>query len=256
MYVIQMPVMTYLLFSISRKIGAIALLAGALLSPSVSLAKEGDISIVLVGDSTVADWGKEKPARGWGQVLPPLLASNVKVTNLAVCGASTKTFPQTGNWKRALDDKPNFMLIQFGHNDSHSPSLPEATRAEGEYTTNLERYISEARAAGIFPVLVTPMHRRMFDPKGKPTEELAPYAEAMRRIAKQQNVPLIDLYQSSGALLTSLGEAGSTSLTVSDKDRTHFSEEGANVMAKQVIEGMRAASPELARTVRANLPAK
>ena len=242
------------LFASLNKLWTIAALAGVLLATSVSLANEGDVLIVLVGDSTVADWSKEKPARGWGQALPPLLASNVKVINLAVCGASTKSFPKTGNWQRALDYKPKFMLIQFGHNDSHSPSLPEATRADEEYTANLERYISEARAAGIFPVLVTPMHRRMFDPQGKPTEELKPYAEAMRRVAKLHQVPLIDLYESSGVLLSRLGEAGSTSLTVSDKDRTHFTEEGANVMAKQVIQGMRTANPELARTMRANPP--
>ena len=242
------------IFAVFKKLGALVILAGVLFLPSQSLAKEGEVSIVLVGDSTVADWAQEKPARGWGQALPPLLATNVKVINLAICGMSTKTFPATGNWQRAIDCKPNFLLIQFGHNDSHAPTRPESTRADEDYTTNLERYISEARAAGIFPVLITPMHRRMFDREGKPTEELGPYAEAMRRVAKKLQVPLIDLYQSSGALLTSLGESGSASLTVSDQDRTHFTAEGANAMAKLVIEGMRAANPELARTVRTNLP--
>jgi lysophospholipase L1-like esterase len=227
---------------------------GVLFAPASGHAEEREVSIVLVGDSTVADWPKEKPAHGWGQVLPPLLSSNVHLINLAICGASTKTFPATGNWQRALEYKPDFVLIQFGHNDSHSPNLPEATRAEEDYTSNLERFVSEARAASIVPVLVTPMHRRVFDPEGRPTEELGPYAEAMRRVAKAHQVPLIDLYQSSGALLTRLGDAGSVSLTVSEKDRTHFTEEGAKVMAGLVIAGMRDASPELARAVRRNLP--
>ncbi|MFZ4776589.1 MAG: rhamnogalacturonan acetylesterase [Terrimicrobiaceae bacterium] len=225
---------------------------GMLLAPTHGFADDREVSIVLAGDSTVADWAKEKPARGWGQVLAPLLSDNVRVINLAVCGASTKTFPATGNWKRAVEHKPEFVFIQFGHNDSHAPSLPEATGAEGEFTTNLERYISEARAAGIVPVLITPMHRRMFGPEGRLTEELAPYAAAVRNVAKTNQVPLIDLYASSGELLTRLGEAGSASLTVSDKDRTHFTEVGAGVMAGLVVEGMRNASPDVAKLVRAN----
>ena len=244
--------MRHYIGSISKKVGIIFTAFGVLLSATHGFAEERKVSVVLVGDSTVADWAKEKPARGWGQVLAPLLADNVQVINLAVCGASTKTFPGTGNWQRALEQKPDFVLIQFGHNDSHSPDKPEATKAETEYTANLERFVSEARAAGIIPVLVTPVHRRMFNPQGQPTEELGPYASATRSVATNLHVPLIDLYQSSGLLLTRLGEAGSATLTVSEQDRSHFTEEGANAMAGLVAEGMRAASPELARTVREN----
>jgi len=246
--------MSCFLSATSKKIGWGVVALCVLMAPVKGRAEEKGISIVLVGDSTVADWAKEKPARGWGQVLPTLLADNVHLINLAVCGASTKTFPATGNWQRALEYKPDFVLIQFGHNDSHSPSLPEATSAEGDYTANLEHFILEARAAGIVPVLVTPVHRRMFDPQGRPTEELGPYAEAMRRVATAHQVPLIDLYQSSGSLFARLGEAGSATYTVSEKDRSHFTEEGATVMAGLVVEGMRNVSPELARTVSGTSP--
>lgn len=241
-----------LLSGISKKLGLSLAILGMLLAPAHVFAEDREVAIVLAGDSTMADWAEEKPARGWGQVLAPLLDDHVRVINLAVCGASTKTFPATGNWKRALEYKPAFVFIQFGHNDSHAPSLPEATSAEGEYTTNLERFISEARDAGIVPVLITPMHRRMFGPEGRPTGELGPYAAAARKVAKANEVPLVDLYASSGELLTRLGEAGSASLTVSESDRTHFTVEGAGVMAGLVVEGLQKASPEVAKLVREN----
>lgn len=226
-------------------------LAGASLLPLHAEPAGGpEISLALVGDSTVAEWAEAKPARGWGQSLAPFLIDDVKITNLAVCGASTKTFPATGNWKKAVEGRPTFVLIQFGHNDSHAPGLPESTSAGGEYTENLRRYVAEARAAGSMPILITPMHRRMFDSTGQPTRELEPYAVATRKVAGSEQVPLIDLYQSSGDLLARLGEAGSAGLTVSDKDRTHFTPEGAAVMAGLVADGMREGPPALARLVK------
>jgi len=239
---------------IFKRVDLIAAAFGILLTATYGLGEERKVSVVLAGDSTVADWSKEKPARGWGQVIAPLLAENVRVINLAVCGASTKTFPETGNWRRALEAKPDFVFIQFGHNDSHSPDKPEATKAESDYRANLERFVAEARAAGITPVLVTPVHRRMFDPGGQPTGELCPYAEAMRNVAKTNQVALIDLHARSGDLLARLGEAGSASLTLSETDRTHFTEEGAVVVAGLVVEELRKVSPELAGLVKKNSP--
>lgn len=246
--------MSHFVSPTSKGIGIIAAALGIIFSAAHGFAKNREITVVLAGDSTVADWSKEKPARGWGQVLAPLLNENVEVINFAVCGASTKTFPGTGNWKRALGIKPEFIFIQFGHNDSHSPDKPESTKAETDYAANLVQFVSEARAAGITPVLVTPVHRRMFDPQGQPTGELGPYAAAMRNVARTNQVPLVDLYASSGELLSQLGDAGSASLTVSDLDRTHFTEEGAGIMAGLVVDGLRRSSPELARLVRGNPP--
>lgn len=238
------------IFTTFRLLG-IWLLAGTpLLSVQGEPPAEAETSLVLVGDSTVAEWAEAKPARGWGQALAPFLIEKAKIVNLAVCGASTKTFPATGNWKKALEAKPAFVLIQFGHNDSHAPGLPESTSAEGEFSENLRRYVAEARAAGSVPILITPMHRRMFDAKGQPTRELEPYAKATRAVAASEQVPVIDLYQSSGDLLTRLGEEGSAGLTVSDKDRTHFTPEGASVMAGLVAEGMRTAPVDLSQLVK------
>lgn len=219
-------------------------------TPLFSSDATGTTTLVLIGDSTVADWRTEKPARGWGQLLPEYLTDQARVVNLAVSGMSTKTFPATGNWQKALESGAQYMLIQFGHNDSHGPDKPESTQADGEFTVNLERFVTEARAVGITPILVTPVHRRLYGPDGKPSTELGPYAVATRRVAEKMNVPLIDLYTVSGEFFEKLGEAGSVDITVSDTDRSHFTEQGARQIAAFIVEGLRTAAPQTAQLIK------
>jgi len=53
----------------------------------------------------------------------------------------------------------------------------------------------EARAAGAEPVVVTSIVRRMFAPDAKiKRDSLVPYVEAVRALAAEKKVPLIDLY--------------------------------------------------------------
>lgn len=192
------------------------------------------ITIALIGDSTVANYAATDPKRGWGQELPRLFHENAKIENLALNGRSTKTFRETPNWPRVLELKPDFLFIQFGHNDSHSGEKYIAP--EGAYTDNLKRYIEEARALNISPILVTPMHRRKFNDAGVPTAELKPYADAMKKVGQDMNVPVIDLYAMSGALFQKLGLPG-TAEFFDGSDRTHFAEKGAIAMAELVAKG-------------------
>lgn len=192
------------------------------------------LTIALVGDSTVAEYAPDSPWRGWGQILPNFLKPGVTVRNLAVNGMSTKTFRDTPHWDEVIALRPEIVLIQFGHNDSHPSPAPEGTAAGGEFKTNLRAYILEARAVGVRPILVTPMHRRTFDEFSKPTGELAQYAAAVREIGESLAAPVIDLHARSGELFETLGEKGSDPLTLAD-DRTHFTEAGATEMALLVV---------------------
>jgi len=203
------------------------------------------LTIAIVGDSTVSDYATDNPLRGWGQMLPKFFKPEVKIANFAVPGKSTKTFRDTGNWSKVIALKPDFVLIQFGHNDSHPSNKPEATAANGEYMTNLTAYIAEAKAASITPILVTPMHRRIFDASGKPTKELERYAAAMKQVGKETNTSVIDLYFLSGDFLEKLGEAGSDGIT-SQQDRTHFTEKGAMEMATLIASECPKVDPRLA----------
>ncbi len=90
----------------------------------------------------------------------------------------------------------------------------------------------------------------MYGADGKPSTELAPYAAATRRVAEKMNVPLIDLYAASGEYFEKIGEAGSVGITVSDTDRSHFTEAGARQIAGFVAEAFKATSPEAAQLVK------
>ncbi len=203
------------------------------------------ICIALVGDSTVATYKQEQALRGWGQLLPKFLKPETEVRNAAVPGTSSKTFPDSNRWKNVLVGKPDYIFIQFGHNDAHDKSKPEATDAATTYRENLKKMIAEARNAGAVPVLVTPMHRRLFS-SNKISMELEPYAEAMREVAAEAKAPLIDLHALSGAALEKLGDKGCLPYFASATDRSHFSEKGATLLAGLIAAEISKQIPELA----------
>ncbi|MBN2129267.1 MAG: DUF1080 domain-containing protein, partial [Sedimentisphaerales bacterium] len=131
-----------------------------------------------------------------------------------------------------------YFLIQFGHNDCPGKgdrySDPEST-----FQDHIRRYVTDSQAIGAIPMLVTPMTRRNFTPDGGIRTILRPYADAMLKVAREENVAVIDLHARSVALFESLGEVGSADLgTDEGRDRTHFSLKGARVMARLVVDGL------------------
>jgi len=184
--------------------------------------------------------------RGWGQMLGEYLPDHMVFTNAAVCGASTRTFPLE-KWNSLLALCPDYVLIQFGHNDSHAKENIESTDAATDYPQNIRRFILGARSAGVVPVCITPVRRRTFLDNGRVTGELEPYAAAMKAVAAELGVPVIDLHASSGVLYERLGETGTETFTVNKTDnadrpglgdRTHFTEAGARAVACLVAEAL------------------
>jgi lysophospholipase L1-like esterase len=208
------------------------------------------LTIGIIGDSTVCDYPAEHACRGWGQFIGEHFKDGVRVVNLAASGRSTKTFIAEGRWKRTLAEKPDVVLIQFGHNDSHAKERPEATDAATDYRHFLRRYVDESRAASAIPIFVTPMYRRTFDADGKLTDILQPYADAMKAVAAEKKVALIDLHTSSGELFRRLGKEHCPELANAPTDFTHFNENGARAMAKLVMKDLPAAAPQLAEWLR------
>lgn len=190
------------------------------------------MTIALVGDSTVTD------NAGWGKAFAKMTAPGVQVLNLAKGGTSTKSYRDGGRWEKALREDADFMLIQFGHNDRPGKGPHRETDAATTYRENLDRFVDEARAAGIQPVLVTSVAVRKFGPDGKIVDDLAPYAIAMRAVAAEKQVPLIDLHQRSIEGLERLGPAASEEfgpMKDGRRDITHFSDEGATFAARLVV---------------------
>lgn len=219
----------------------------------ISQVQSAPLKIGIVGDSTVSEYKADDLHRGWGQMLPEFFSSDVTFLNVAKTGASTKTFPPD-RWQKILEFKPDFVLIEFGFNDQHLKTLPEATDAATDFKDNLRRYINEARQAGITPILVTPNHRRTFDPGNKVTRELEPYVAAMKEVGAELKVPVVELFEKSAELYETLGEDGSTEFTINNTDkadrpgkgdRTHFTAKGATEMARLVAGGLVEIDPRL-----------
>lgn len=205
------------------------------------------VSIAIIGDSTAASYPKPPADRpdltGWGQVLGEFFTDQVEVINHARSGRSAKSFLREGHWKKTLALKPDYVFIQFGHNDQPGKG-DRTTDPEGDYRDYLGQYIREARDTGIRPILVTPMTRRRFE-NGKVRTTLGPWAAATRAVGQEQQIPVIDLHTASVNFLNKLGDEGSADLSPSVSDRTHFSRKGALAMARLIVLAIPDAEPRL-----------
>lgn len=205
------------------------------------------IKIAMIGDSTMASYAKPPEDRptltGWGQVFELFFNDKVKVSNHAQSGRSSKSFLREGRWEPVLREKPDFVFIQFGHNDQPGKG-DRTTDPNGDFQDNLRKYIDEAVAAGAKPILVTPVARRIFE-NGKAATTLTPYADAMKKVAAEKKVPLVDLHAESFKLFDELGDAASADLSASASDRTHFSRKGAMEVAKLVAKRLSLDVPAL-----------
>jgi len=205
------------------------------------------LRLAIIGDSTVCEYPPEHACRGWGQYIQGYFEGTVQVINLAKSGRSTKTFINEGLWDKTLDARPDILLIQFGHNDSHASDRPESTDAAADFRDYLRQYIDQIRTAGGTPILVTPMQRRTYSPNGKLNNSLLPYADAMKAVAAEKKVDVIDLNASSGKLYEQLGTAANEAVSNAPNDRTHFNEQGARMMAHLVMQELTQVKPRLAK---------
>lgn len=220
--------------------GGRASFAGAvLLAASLSVAAQSlRPTVILVGDSTMAT------RNGYGDALCQRLEPAVACINLARNGRSTQSFRAEGRWDTTLkllrtagDASRAHVLIQFGHNDQ--PGKPgRSTDLVNEYPANLERYVQETREAGAVPVLVTPLTRRSFV-DSQLTLDLAPWALAMRQVARAQQVAMVDLFALSAAHVQQLGQTGADEMAMAEPggrefDRTHLGAKGACVFAQMM----------------------
>jgi lysophospholipase L1-like esterase len=231
--------------------------------PSICAAEKAKSAtrIVLVGDSTVAS------RSGWGDSFAKLLEKDVECLNMARGGRSSKSYRTEGWWKKSLEAKPDWVLIQFGHNDQPGKGPEREADPKTTFRDNLRRYIADARDAGAKPVLVTSLTRRNFNAQGKiesaklqastdgqgakSRDGLAEYAAATRSVAAGEKVPLIDLNARSIEQMNQLGPEKAKAFDPEPEDpahpdKTHLSSIGATETAKLVAEEVRKNIPELA----------
>jgi lysophospholipase L1-like esterase len=235
-----------------------------------SVPQKKKIKIFIAGDSTAANKEvKAYPETGWGMPFAYFFDSSVTVDNRAKNGRSTRTFISEGLWKKLIDDvQPgDYVLIQFGHNDEVPSKIGSYTPPD-DYKTNLARFIKETRNKNGNPVLLTPVSRRQFDSSGQVRETHLQYAALVREVAKQYDVPLIDMDEKSRTLLQKFGPENSKLLFLQlepgehpnypegRNDNTHFNELGARKMAQLVLSGIKELHLELEQRIRPPLEVK
>ncbi len=235
------------------------------------------VTIYLIGDSTMADYannydqGKDYmktryPVTGWGQVFQQyfikdslLLVRNLIKADSAIVddrargGRSTRTFFQEGRWRAVYEKlkKNDLVLIQFGHNDAAEDKTERFVNIEG-YKEFLRLFVSQSRSKGAYPVLLTPVARNYPWKDGELQNVHGLYNQAVKDIAAELNVMLIDLNGKSRQFFTKKGEAFVTenyfmnlpagkfeAYPDGQKDNTHFQTEGAIEIAGLVFQGLK-----------------
>jgi Lysophospholipase L1 and related esterases len=224
----------------------------ALFSTSPASASESPPRIFMIGDSTMADKGTAIPEWGWGMALGKFLVDPSMVKNHAKNGRSSKSFVDEGLWQEVRDElKPgDWVIIQFSHNDEKSaPALH--TDPATTFRDYLRNYIAESRERGAFPVLATPVVRRRFDDDGNLVDTHGDYPDAIRAVAREQQVPLLELQRATAELLIATGPEESKKFFMwlepgayrnrpkGAKDDTHFVELGATKVAELAVQQIR-----------------
>ncbi len=227
------------------------IIPGVLIMVAFASVLQAESKIWLIGDSTVASYGKNLyPLAGWGQAMQEYCKPGVKVMNHAKSGRSTKSFIDEKRWDKVMKGlgKGDYLFIQFGHNDEKIKDPTRYTKPESTFREYLKRYIADCRSKGATPILVTPICRRKFAKDGKLSKTHGKYPDAVRIVAKEEKVPLVDLNAISFRKFQEIGPEKTKEIfnylpkgkykawPDGRVDNTHFKISGAKIIAGWVVE--------------------
>jgi lysophospholipase L1-like esterase len=233
--------------------------------PPLPTAKNPDLpTLYLVGDSTVRN-GKADGSGGqwgWGEPLVDYFdAARINVVNRAIGGRSSRTYITEGRWDELLAMlKPgDFVLFQFGHNDSGP--LDDTSRARGTlpgvgeeskeidnpitkkhevvhtYGWYMRKYVSDTLAKGATPIVCSLIPRKVWK-EGKIERGADSYAGWARQVAEAKAVAFIDLNEIIARRYDALGPEQVEPLFADP--HTHTSRAGAELNAECVVAGIKA----------------
>lgn len=186
------------------------------------------VTVYLVGDSTMTDQMME-PWGAWGMHLPRWFKPPVLVANYAESGESARSFIGERRWAKLMSEihPGDYVLIQFGINDRGTPL--------DQFKGYFNQFIKDTRDHGATPVLVTSQNLRKLDENGKGVQTLGGYPDAMKEVAKEQNVTLLDLNAMSMSLYAAIG---AEKLPKAFVDGTHQNVYGSYELTKCVVQAM------------------
>jgi len=243
--------------------GLIALLT---LVPAGALARDTEPrlpTLFIVGDSTVKN--NTKGQQGWGDPLAAFFdPTKIKVENHAIGGRSSRTFQTEGRWDKivALARKGDFVLIQMGHNDAGP--LDDPRRARGTlrgtgddtreidnpitgkkevvhtYGWYLRKYVADARAKGMVPILLSPVPHCPRRPVEKGAVEKNAYVGWAEEVARAEKSHFVNLNQIVLGRYAETTPANIKARYFTPADDTHTSPAGAERNAACVVEGLQA----------------
>lgn len=191
---------------------------------------------------------------GIGDKLQDYLNSgNVVVYNKARSGYTLANIASGGYLNEVLDmvEPGDYVLISFAHNDEKPTKTSDtfapvemdmqAPYAHETYQARLIRYAEAIRLRGGNPVFATSLARYRTDAQ-QIGQDHGNYIQAMKNVATEIDVPLIDLNAYSIQCMNDTTmDASSLYLyrTVSPTDTTHVSDTGADFFAKWVVDQMK-----------------
>ena len=164
-------------------------------------------TLYLAGDSTVTDQGSRAQRELGPDAAAHSLRADIAIANHAESGETLKSFVTELRLDKLLSTlKPgDWVMIQFGHNDQKVQWPQTYAEAATTYRAWLRTYIAEIRRRGATPILVTSPERRNFDAAGHIVPTLGDYPDAVRAVAREESVALIDLNPMSVRFYEALG---------------------------------------------------
>jgi lysophospholipase L1-like esterase len=198
-------------------------------------------TVFYIGDSTVTfNRIGSYPQQGMSNVLPLFLKDGICMSPHGHNGRSTKSFQDEGLWEPVQNSMKagDFLLIQFGHNDEKADP-PRHTDPDTTFKDNLRLFIRTAQEKGAYPILHTPIGRRLFDEAGnfRPGSH-GEYPRAIREVGAELGVPVIDLTAMTEQFLAETGDEATRTLFVWPVDNTHLKFQGAVTMMRFWAEEM------------------
>lgn len=197
---------------------------------------EDQVTVFLTGNSTVVNQ-EEEPWASWGQMIPRFFKPGVAIANHAESGLSLGSFIGSRRLDKILSIIKNgdYVFVEFGHNDEKEKGPNDG--AYKSYSERLRVFAKEIKKKGGNLVIITPIARRSFEENGKMSNTHGDYPDAARKVAKEVDVPLIDLTTLSTTLFETLGPENSKRAFViypelGLNDNTHFNTYGAYQLAK------------------------